>query len=359
MSNWFSALAQSVQTALGSAHVLSADAGRLLLSPYGARAIALELPGVADNCFFHNPLALDAGWLREHRAHLTGLLGGDRLWIAPEVAYFWTDLQIARRDPLQAGIVQADQDAGDYRITLQDASQLELTAQMTLTDYRLHKQISLRARRQFCLSPRPCELDAKLAEQLTSFSFTITNELTLLDAEPGTVAGAWDLLQLPTTGTLICPTLAGPTEPRSYYNDFGPRHVVSNAACVRFLVDARHRIKMGLSPAQTTGRMGYHRALDNGQAVLIVRFFPVLPGEPYVDVPRASTEFFGGDVLQAYNDDGNFADFGEMEYHDPALVAGHAPASRSGTSVTHVLAGPDELVRQAGATLLGVAVEPL
>jgi len=29
-----------------------------------------------------------------------------------------------------------------------------------------------------------------------------------------------------------------------------------------------------------------------------------------------------GDAVQVYNDDGNFGNFGEMEYHTPALVAG-------------------------------------
>ncbi|NJL31318.1 MAG: hypothetical protein HC898_06630 [Phycisphaerales bacterium] len=34
---------------------------------------------------------------------------------------------------------------------------------------------------------------------------------------------------------------------------------------------------------------------------------------------------FRGDCVQAYNDDGTFGGFGEMEYHDPAIVAGRQP----------------------------------
>ncbi|NJO56652.1 MAG: hypothetical protein HC834_10335 [Rhodospirillales bacterium] len=172
---------------------------------------------------------------------------------------------------------------------------------------------------------------------------------------------------------------------RSYYDPFGTRHVSVGERCVRFLIDGRRRIKMGLRPEHTTGRMGYYRALGDGRATLIVRVFASLPGEPYCDLPRddprhralqlgeSSGPVLGGDALQAYNDDGDaFAPkagqasvdakdvtFGEMEYHDPCVISGRAPGERGGTCVTHVVVGADASVRAWGASLLGCEIEPL
>ncbi|MEO0586619.1 MAG: hypothetical protein AAF078_03175, partial [Planctomycetota bacterium] len=155
--------------------------------------------------------------------------------------------------------------------------------------------------------------------------------------------------------------------PRSYYEPFGDRHVAVEGDCVRFLIDGKRRTKMGLLPEHTTGRMGYYRPLGDGRSSLIFRAFAALPGEPYCDLPvdhpahdaaaagEDHPEMFRGDGLQAYNDDGDAfpgTSFGEMEYHDPCVIAGRGPTSRTGSCVTHVMAGPDEAVRAVGRELL-------
>ena len=173
----------------------------------------------------------------------------------------------------------------------------------------------------------------------------------------GAVAGAWDLLQLPTEGHLICPTLT-PVQawpPSSYYAPFA-KHVKSDQA-VRQLSHRRGElcgIKMGLSATQTTGRMGYLRRVGR-VTTLIVRLFQSLPGEPYVDLPRASDALFRR---------GRFAGLQRREragelWRDGVprpgcAVVGREPHTRGGDVATHVLAGPDAAVRKAGGLLLGV-----
>jgi hypothetical protein len=147
----------------------------------------------------------------------------------------------------------------------------------------------------------------------------------------------------------------------SYYDPFGPRHVLADGRRLRFLIDGRRRIKMGLRAQWTTGRMACYRSITDGRAILIVRIFNPQPGEPYADVPRSAdiTTRTGGDCLQAYNDDGTFGGFGEMEHHDPAVIVGSGPTQRGGGFVTHVFTGPDRAVRAAGEALLGVEVSPI
>ena len=161
---------------------------------------------------------------------------------------------------------------------------------------------------------------------------------------------------VPPAGTLVCPTTRR-VLPRSYYEPFGDKHVVVDDTSVRFTVDAAHRIKMGLRPEHTTGRMGYYRPLAGGESSLIVRVFPVYPGELYVDIPRdhPHDQRSGGDALQAYNDDLTYGPFGEMEFVAPAVMVGGCTA-RHTACVTHALVGPDAAVREAGAALLGVSI---
>ncbi|MEL7088989.1 MAG: DUF6786 family protein, partial [Planctomycetota bacterium] len=146
-------------------------------------------------------------------------------------------------------------------------------------------------------------------------------------------------------------------EPRSYYDPFGEKHVESDDDAVRFLIDAKRRVKMGIKPEDTLGKMAYLRPLADGMSTLIYREFSVDPDGIYVDIPRdhPADQRRGGDALQAYNDDLTYGPFGEMECVFPVVTVGGAE-QRVDDCVTHVLVGPDAAVRAAGEKLLGVSV---
>ena len=343
MTDWFDQLHATVGE---DTHVLHAGDGRLLISDVGARVLACEMPGHPGNLFW-TPSPLPDG----------EIVGGDRLWIAPEVAYHWPSLEKAREDPVKWASTPPQVDPGSYQRIDADRASIDLANRVELTDARSDRTIRLFVDREIHI----CDPPRSLPDELRSCSFTITNTLSLGDGDEGALAGAWDILQVPLTGTLICPTTHH-AEPTSYFDPFGPHHVQCDDRAVRFLIDGRRRIKMGIPPEATTGRMGYYRPTGPGEASLIVRVFAPLPGDSYVDLPRHATSEtrLGGDALQAYNDDGTFGDYGELEYHDPALIVEPGrPATRSGTCVTHVLTGPDSTLRQFAHHLLGVPIEPL
>ncbi|MEM6554127.1 MAG: hypothetical protein AAF750_18575 [Planctomycetota bacterium] len=374
---WFDDLHAQVTSQGQRPHVLHNGAGRLLVCEHGARVLACELPGVDHNLFFHTDRTADDGG--------PGMVtGGDRLWIAPEVAYFWPTLDDALNDPKGTAETPAAIDPGDYvSMLFQEPEEQMVTLfnqEVVLSDVRNTLRARFNVLRTVSLTAAPCGID----EDLSIISFSIINAISALfpqgeDPERDIVlptaapAGAWDILQVPPTGTLVCPTVSRP-EVRSYYEPFGDRHLAVYDGCVRLLIDGRRRVKMGLRAEHTTGRMGYHRPLDEQTSTMIVRIFAPLPGEPYADIPRddprnrqlergeTNGPILGGDCLQAYNDDGDAfgggpnVTFGEMEYHDPCVIDGERPTSRSGTCVTHVIAGPDDAVRAAGRTLLGVEV---
>ena len=354
-------------------HVLMLGGGQLLCARHGARVLAVDGPGVEESSIF----TADGPDGK--------LTGGDRLWLSPEVAWFWPSLADARQRAQQTASTPAAIDPGEYEAVHATPTRLTLRSLVRdLTDVRSGKRVRrLEVERSFAASTAP----AALPDEVACLSFTIRNTLRNLEADAGIAVGAWDLLQVEpgeAGGVLTCPTTY-PPEVRSYYDPFGERHVAvdgtqaeagrgagksGGCAGVRFLIDGRRRIKMGLRAQVTTGRMGYYRSTREGWAVAIVRIFGPLPGEPYCDLPRddprhdtaGDTPPLDGDALQAYNDDGSAfgsvpggsPTFGEMEHHDPCLLAGSDTLSRTGTSVTHIFAGPDPAVREAGRRLLGV-----
>jgi hypothetical protein len=349
MSHWYTTLRDQLAAANHRPRELSLHSGAtLLLTDHGARAMAVRCDALSENAF----------WTPEK--FTADPAGGDRLWIAPEVAYFWPSLDKAREDPVRWAATPPDIDPARYAVVHADQRRVMFETDMTLTDARVGKAIHLRVRRGFHAVNPPSGLPPDIA----CAGYAASHSLEILGGDEGALAGAWALLQLPPTGTLICPTtrpLQITGDVTSYYDPFGDRHVQTDGRRLRFLIDAGRRIKMGLRAEWTTGRMGYYRPTADGRAVLILRIFNPQPGEPYVDVPRAAdiATRTGGDCLQAYNDDGTFGGFGEMEHHDPALIVGIGPTQRSGGFVTHVLTGPDLSVRAAAEALLGVEVSPI
>lgn len=348
MSIWFDQLVTSLAAAGVETRVWPAGAGRLLLTVSAARILACELPGVEGNLFWHSPALLKPPF------NFKSAVGGDRLWLGPEIAYMWMDLKQARIDAAKTNTLDPQMDPGGWQVEAEREGLLRLTTSMSLTDHRTRRRIDLDVTRQFSLAAAP----QGLPPSVRAFAFTIENSATLGGGDDGAVASLWDLLQLPARGTLVCPIAKPVTAPRSYYSPFGEKHVQVDSRAVRFLIDGRRQIKMGLPPEVTNGRMGYHRPIGDG-ACFIFRTFTPQPREPYVDLPRDSDETFGGDCLQAYNDDGRFGGFGEMEYHEPAVVAGRSPVTRTGRCETCVMHGPGGEVLAVAERLLGVPVNPL
>lgn len=355
MSDWLGQLRESVDAHDARSRQWQAGDGTLLLTDYGARILACDIDGAGGNLFWHNPALNSPTTASDALASAGGDIGGDRLWLAPEIGFMWPDQAEARIDPVTSYALPTSMDPAPWTVREAGSAHVLFASRITLTDHRLSKPIAADAQREIeTISP-----PANLPSQLRCVSFGIRNSIALVAGDQGAVVGTWDLLQLPVTGTLICPVASIQGQPRSYYDPFGDRHVQSDGKCVRFLIDAKRRVKMGLLPEQTLGRMGYYRQLADGQASLIVRYFASLPGEPYVDLPLDSDQLTGGDALQAYNDDRGSAYFGEMEYHDPGLVAGCGPTTRTGYCTTHVLVGPDAEIRAFGEALLGVPIQPI
>lgn len=353
MTDW----AQRIETALGKHGrqwiPLKAGDGELFFLPHAARLLACRMPEVDGNVFWHHPDLEDPEKAGANLTSAGGGLGGDRLWIAPEVAYMWPDLDKARVDPHGSYDLPAYMDPGHWRMIDRQPDRLTMQTEMTLVDHRSEARVHLDVQRQIRIIMRP----TGLPRGVNCASVVIRNGLRILDGDEGAIAGLWDLLQAPVGGRIVCPTAQPLNEaPRSYYEPYREGDVVTDAASgvVTFHAKGDYMIKMGLAPEQTTGRMANIRTVGD-QMVAIVRVFSPAPGMPYVDVPRDSNERFGGDALQCFCDDGRFGGFCELEHHEPALVLGCTPMEHEGMVLTYVLSGASEPVLEAASGLLGVS----
>jgi len=342
--DWFSVLESSLSTSRCATRCLQIGAGRLLVTIYAARILGCELPGVSGNIFYHNPQLEDPQTAAAPLQAASGNIGGDRLWIAPEIAYMWPSTADARRDPFNTSRMLPQLDPADWHVEHESTAAIHLRTAMTITDQRTGQNITLALRRKL----EALDDSGMFPGAIKSLSFSLTSELTVTAGDPGALACTWDLLQIPPGGTLVVPTHGPVPAPRSYYNPWGSL-LQSAHDRINFTVTGQGSNKFGLSPTQTTGRMAYLRKVGD-LTTLIFRSFQPQPAEPYVDVPITSDERFGGDALQVFNG----YNFGEMEVQDPGLIAGQGPTSRTNRYVTHVLAGPDKDVREAGRKLLGL-----
>ncbi|MCE9592431.1 MAG: hypothetical protein K8S99_18145 [Planctomycetes bacterium] len=352
MPDWFDRIDSAVRSAGFETRVWSVGAGRLLITPFAARVLSCRMDGVEGDLFWHN---MDIERAEKAKAIMNsagGGLGGDRLWLGPEIGFSWPDIKKARISPWDSYKVPRQMDPADWHIAEEAQNHLRLTAEMTMRDGRIQKSVTVRLARQFNVIDAPPNLPAGVK----SLSFSIRNELAVLAGDDGAVVGTWDLLQLPAGGTLVCPTLGPVSSPRIYYGAFDPQRMSHDDRAFRFQIDGKRQLKFGLTPWQTTGRAGYHRPVGGGISTLIFRTFGTQPGEPYIDLPLTSDDLTGGDALQSYNDGGQFGGFGEMEYHDPGVIVGRSPETRSSSNTTHILAGPDAAIREAAKVLLGVPV---
>ena len=357
MNEWIERIAEAAAAAGRETLTWNAGDGRLLVLPHAARLIGCALEGVEGNHFWHHPDVEDPKKFGPMLEAGSCLIGGDRCWISPEAAHHWHDHEKARVDPMGTYRFEPQIDPGNYRAIESEPGHLRLEADMSLLDHRANDRIDLHVERQFIVEPSRAH---GLPDALEAVSFSVHNTLTVTGGDDGAVAGTWDLLMVPSGGTLVCATIGGPCKPRCYFDPFADQQVTTEGSALYFRIDGKHRAKLGIRPEQTTGRVGYYRPRPEGRSSLVVRCFASLPGAPYVDLPLSCPidQRFGGDCFQAYNDNGSYGDFGELEYHDAGVVAGRPPERRTAASITHVLAGPDAAIRRAGDVLLGISLVP-
>jgi len=294
--------------------------GHLLLQPTHGRMLQAELHG--HNAFWVNPEPGD-----------TWNTGGDRVWLAPEIAWNWktrgpidfSDYDFSDYD------VPAAMDPGAWAVTAESEGFCEMSMTTHLRHRHENAEVWVRLTRSFYHRP---VADLPGADPvIPTLAYQTDTTLEILNGTPGQRVGTWQLIQVLAGGWLTVAT-HGPAIYRDYFHPAPESHVETGAAALRFHLTGDCQYKIGVHPTQAIGCLTYDRPVAGG-LLRIERRFTVQPWRGYADRPFETPDP-QGDAVQVYNDGGQFGGFGEMEYHAPALVVGRGPQKMSDSNLTTI-----------------------
>ena len=330
------------------------DGTRLLVLPFGGRLLGLFPPGSDENFLWTNPALATpesaAAWLRREGWPNPG---GDRTWLAPEIDLFIGDL--AR--PMESYVVPPALDPGCWTVVPGAGAELCLTNSAHAWLQRSRRKIGVDVSRSIRPATNPLR-DTPLAHrglQYAGYTLITTLELEPV-ADAGIRLGIWNLLQLPSPGTMLIPTRA-PARPHVVFGALAADELTVTPSLVRWnMAPPGGDAKIRLKPQPLTGLVGYRRASDTpGMQDLVVRFFSVGNERDYVDALWESPHEAGW-AFQACCVRSGAECFNELEYHAPAVAARSGEAVIRDESRVWSFRGPKEAVAMAARQLLGNAV---
>ncbi len=235
-------------------------------------------------------------------------IGGDRVWIAPEIQFNIRD-RSRFRDTLDTPktidpgcfFMERNQDI----VTLKQAIDLESYNTVTGTVHVELERTILKALNPLRKLP---EYDI-LMTSVSYCGFEQVLDLTA-ESEQEIYAESWDLLQIRPKGTLYLPMYHVIRGTDHYEPAADHEYLAEHGVCLNITGDARYKI--AYKSAVLTGRFGYLADEKDGESSLIIMNYPNNPSAMYSEEPPL-TEGDTGYSVHIYNDDGNSGGFAEME----------------------------------------------
>jgi len=329
--------------------------GSIVVTAHGARVLGAFTSDGAENAFFVNdeladPVKAAAFLAKEH------VLGGDRLWIAPERGIFFTG------NTEKDGVTTpAPVDPGQYRIAKLAGDTIKFVNEF-VTPFHQVKESAVRGNVERTIriieNPFAYAPDVVPSGRVQFVGYEINSRFELLAAPKDDLAlGLWFLIQLvvPQGGYVYVPTL-GRTKITDYYEPTGADYLRVEENHVRFKLDSTNRHKIGVRKTEVTGKIAYLSNEHQGKATLVVRNFLNNPSANYADVPLhtpAGTQ----DSVQSYNHFTGPSGFGEIEFHSPGVTRGMAEPVVTDSNQVWIFTGARaDLVAIAGR-LLGLPAQ--
>ncbi len=288
------------------------DSGIIMLCPIRGRVLQVTLG--KEKAFWNHP-TFSGDWN----------IGGDRLWIGPEVDWNWTSL---KNPDLGNYVVQEAMDPGKWATKNRGKRSCQIQQNVLMKHRDKKREVRIKLIRSFRSVDMP-----KAAFFRKHLAYQTDNELWICSGTRGQNIGLWSLLQVPSGGTM-CVLCRENATFRDYFTPIGDRLWKKEQNRLYFKITGRNRYKIGISPSAVSGKLAYIRKAAAGYLVIFRQFFPQ-PWRSYCDVPLNELKS-NGDAVQVYNDDGSLGRFGEMEYHSPYIQVGKGPDHIVDTNLTVV-----------------------
>lgn len=326
---------------------------RLVITERGGRIFGPFLPDMDESLYWINAALAQPESLRQFIDSGGWNLGGERVWIAPEIQFIIQDrANFWETHHLPTGI-----EPGNYALERISAELWHLQQRITLRAYNIADgETTLSLERLIQQIVDPLHVLCDYTNLMSGVVFAGYEQVvTLTEDEPsGIMSEAWNLVQLNPGGQLIIP--ASPVLETSPYLGTVPEE----ATCVqdgqvRINITGQQQYKVGYKAAHVTGRMGYFNRLADGRTYLMVRNFFNNPSNVYAEEPPDAPGVHGHSI-HVYHDGGQLGGFGEMECTGQTIGWPTEQSDATDTFQMWVYVGTPDRIAAIGAHLLGVTV---
>jgi hypothetical protein len=327
------------------------DGARIVISQRGGRIFGPFLDEDSPSLFWVNGAFGQAETFKDFLASGHWNLGGDRIWIAPEVQYNTRD----RSNFFGAFHLPEAMDPGQYMLEELAPNRWRLSMDLTMEAYNLatgRKDLRLERIIQPVEDPlRYLQNYRELVEEVKFFGYEqfVTLEESRRD---DIVSETWSLIQLNPGGRLMIPSTPC-VEYHDYYLPINDQYITFHPHHVSLRATGDRTYKVGFKSPQVFGRIGYFNELGGGQAYLVVRNFFNNPSGNYTEeIDRIPG--MNGFSIHVYNDDGGLGGFTELECNEQAIGAYTGGSKSLDQLVLWIYAGEAEKIKTIALNLLGV-----
>lgn len=277
-------------------------------------------------------------------------MGGERIWIAPEIQYNIRD----RHDFWNTHSIPTDIDPAHYRLS-EDNNKVKLSQDMSLEAFNISsgiKNLSIeRIIRKIDNPLRDLKQFTDLMSEVHYAGYEQTVQLTETN-DTSIYSESWNLVQLEPDGMLYLPVTASP-EVATYFGNPPQDAISADNHCVRLAITGTQQYKVGFKSLMMTGRMAYLKIREDESASLLIRNFDNNPSAFYSEEPPDEVGKRGFSV-HIYNDDGNIGGFGEMECSGQAIGADTGRHSSQDTFRMWLFTGKNQALETIAELLLGI-----
>lgn len=277
-------------------------------------------------------------------------LGGERVWIAPEIQYNIHD----RSNFWETHHLPQAIDPGSYTLEV-NGDTVTLEQEMMLEAYNIGTGTKqLRVKRVIAPIPDPLRrFSVSIPDDVTYCGYRQASTLTELNDRP-LYSESWNLVQVNPGGSLYILT-TGRIDIAEYFGDVPDDAKKVQNGHINIRITGDRQYKVGYKAAGILGRLAYCNTLSSGRAYLLIRQFDNDPSATYSEEPPDMPGSNGYSV-HVYNDDGEFGGFGEIECNGRAIGGDTGRTSSTDVCRMWVYVGSPQSLQVIADALLGIAL---
>ncbi|WP_119070582.1 DUF6786 family protein [Aggregatilinea lenta] len=324
---------------------------RLVISARGGRVFGPFWDDAAESVFWLPGAFAARASFDALLASGTWNIGGERMWIAPEIQFMVTD----RADVPGTLFVPPQIDPGHYALSQSGPAAWTLSQQIALDAYVLSSgRKSLSIERTLVPAPDPLRSLDAYGDLLDGVAYAGYAQTVALaeGAHDDITSQAWFLIQVNPGGEMVVPHTT-PGHITNYYDSVRPELMAVHPDHRRLAITGHDRYKIGLHTAYLTGRLGYVAPAGSDRTRLIVRGFFNNPSSIYTEQPEHSPGYFG-DSVHIYSDGGGLGGFGELECAGQTIGGATGMSATTDTFLVWIYEGPTARIDAISRILLGV-----